>query len=94
MSDKKKSMLVVKDIYKTFGTVQALKGVSADIKEGELVTFLGPSGCGKTTLLYGMMGLSCATTLKVVMIVAACLAILQYSSKWTGLGITAKTGGA
>jgi len=41
---------------------------------------------------YGMMGLSCATTLKVVLIVAACLAILQYSSKWTGLGITA--GGA
>jgi len=93
MSDKK-SMLVVKDIYKTFGTVEALKGVSADIKEGELVTFLGPSGCGKTTLLYGMMGLSCAPTVKLVLIVGACLAILQFSSKWTGLGITAKTGGA
>ncbi len=58
MSDKKKSMLVVKDIYKTFGTVQALKGVSADLKEGELVTFLGPSGCGKTTLLRCIGGLT------------------------------------
>jgi len=57
MSDKK-SMLVVKDIYKTFGTVEALKGVSADIKEGELVTFLGPSGCGKTTLLRCIGGLT------------------------------------
>ena len=94
MSDKKKSMLVVKDIHKTFGTVQALKSVSADLKEGELVTFLGPSGCGKTTLLYGMMGLSGAATVKVVLIVGACLAILQFSSKWTGLGITAGGGGA
>ena len=58
MSDKKKSMLVIKDIHKTFGTVQALKGVSADLKEGELVTFLGPSGCGKTTLLRCIGGLT------------------------------------
>ncbi len=58
MSDKKKSMLVVKDIHKSFGTVQALKGVSADLKEGELVTFLGPSGCGKTTLLRCIGGLT------------------------------------
>ena len=43
---------------------------------------------------YGYIGLACATTLKVVLVVAACLAILQFSSKWTGLGITAKTGGA
>jgi len=58
MSDKRKSMLVVKDIHKSFGAVQALKGVSADLKEGELVTFLGPSGCGKTTLLRCIGGLT------------------------------------
>ncbi len=43
---------------------------------------------------YGYIGLACATTVKVVIIVAACLAILQFSSKWTGLSITAKGGGA
>jgi len=53
-----KSMLIVKDIRKSFGQVMALKGVSAEIKKGELVTFVGPSGCGKTTLLRCIGGLT------------------------------------
>jgi len=51
-------MLVLRDIHKSFGAVVALKGVSAEIKEGELVTFVGPSGCGKTTLLRIICGLT------------------------------------
>ena len=58
MSDQRKSILVLKDIYKSFGAVAALKGVSAEIREGELVTFVGPSGCGKTTLLRIICGLT------------------------------------
>jgi len=58
MSNEKKDMLVVNDIHKSFGNVKALKGVSAKIKEGELVTFVGPSGCGKTTLLRCIGGLT------------------------------------
>lgn len=58
MSDEKKTMLIVKDIHKSFGAVKALRGVSAQIKEGELVTFVGPSGCGKTTLLRCIGGLT------------------------------------
>jgi len=54
----KKTMLVINDIRKSFGQVMALKGVSAEIKEGELVTFVGPSGCGKTTLLRCIGGLT------------------------------------
>jgi len=58
MGDQKKSMLALKQIRKSFGAVEALRGISAEIKEGELVTFLGPSGCGKTTLLRIIGGLT------------------------------------
>ena len=56
MSDKKKSVLHIKDIRKSFGTAEVLKGIFAELKEGEMSTFLGPSGCGKTTLVKLLMG--------------------------------------
>ena len=50
-SEDGKPMLVLKDIHKFYGSNEVLKGVSLEVKKGELVTFVGPSGCGKTTLL-------------------------------------------
>src|SRR5687767_13845800 len=49
--------LQLSDIRKEFGSFAALKGVSLEVRQGELVCFLGPSGCGKTTLLRIIAGL-------------------------------------
>jgi len=42
-------MLAIKDVYKTFGNVEALKGLSFEVKKGTVFGLLGPNGSGKTT---------------------------------------------
>ncbi len=47
----------VKDIHKSFGAVEVLKGVSFDVAKGEVVCIIGPSGSGKSTILRCINGL-------------------------------------
>lgn len=47
-------MIQTKDITKSFGSLQVLKGINLTIGEGEIVSIIGPSGAGKTTLLQIM----------------------------------------
>lgn len=49
--------VVLENVVKEFGGVEAVGGVSLGIDEGEFVAFIGPSGCGKTTLLRLIAGL-------------------------------------
>jgi len=51
-------LLKVQDIDTYYGTAQALKGVSLEIKAGDLITILGANGAGKTTLLRTVSGLN------------------------------------
>ena len=47
-------MISVKNIFKNFGDLQVLKGVSCEIEKGEKIVIIGPSGSGKSTFLRCM----------------------------------------
>ena len=51
-------ILEVTDIHTYYGSIQALKGISLEVREGEVVTLLGSNGAGKSTTLRSINGLN------------------------------------
>ncbi len=49
-------IITLRDVQKYYGDYHALRGITAEIGEGEFFSLLGPSGCGKTTLLRTIAG--------------------------------------
>jgi branched-chain amino acid transport system ATP-binding protein len=58
MSTNGQRLLVVDDIHTYYGTIHALKGISLDVREGEIVTLIGANGAGKSTTLRAINGLN------------------------------------
>jgi branched-chain amino acid transport system ATP-binding protein len=58
MSDngQQKPVLEVRNISKSFGAIEAVRGVSFDVYPGEILGVIGPNGCGKTTLFNCILG--------------------------------------
>ncbi len=57
------SIVAIRDLRKQYaGGFQALKGVSLDIEEGEIIALLGPNGAGKTTLISTVCGITIPTS--------------------------------
>jgi polar amino acid transport system ATP-binding protein len=50
-------MIILTDVHKSFGAVHVIRGISAEVKRGEVVCIIGPSGSGKSTILRCINGL-------------------------------------
>ena len=58
MNAQPKTLLTVDDILSYYGAIHALKGISLDVREGEIVTLIGANGAGKSTTLRSINGLN------------------------------------
>ena len=52
----------IRNVFKSFGAVNVIHGISMDVGDGEFVVMVGPSGCGKSTLLRMVAGLEAITS--------------------------------
>ncbi len=51
------AMLSVRDLHVYYGAIHAIKGISFEVNEGEIITLIGANGAGKTTTLHAVSGL-------------------------------------
>ncbi len=53
-------MLSIKDLHVSYGAIDAIRGVSLEVNDGEIVSLIGANGAGKTTILHTITGLKAA----------------------------------
>lgn len=78
-------MLKLESVELSYGAIQAVKGVSLSVKEGEVVTIIGANGAGKSTLLKGIVGLEHVSNGKVLINGADCTRVPSHQR--VGLGV-------
>ena len=55
---RRRAILELEDVHTYYGAIQALKGISLEVHEGEIVTLIGANGAGKSTTLRSINGLN------------------------------------
>ena len=60
------TLLQVENVHTFYGAIEALRGVSLRVEEGEVVTIIGSNGAGKSTTLRSISGLTPAKTGKIM----------------------------
>jgi branched-chain amino acid transport system ATP-binding protein len=58
MNAQAENILELEDVHTYYGSIQALKGISIEVKQGEIVTLIGANGAGKSTTLRSINGLN------------------------------------
>ena len=58
MTNERQTVLEVEGIHTFYGTIEALKGISLEVRKGEIVTLIGANGAGKSTTLRSINGLN------------------------------------
>jgi branched-chain amino acid transport system ATP-binding protein len=53
-------MLEIRDLHVAYGSIQSLKGIDLEVREGEFIAILGPNGAGKSTLIKAVTGVLAA----------------------------------
>ena len=56
MSTQPQTVLELEDVHTYYGSIQALKGISLTVDQGEIVTLIGANGAGKSTTLRSITG--------------------------------------
>ena len=62
MTGEHDAILELSDVHTFYGTIEALKGISIDVRDGEIVTLIGANGAGKSTTLRSVNGLNHPST--------------------------------
>jgi len=62
LTGERDTILEVSDVHTFYGTIEALKGISIDVRDGEIVTLIGANGAGKSTTLRSINGLNHPST--------------------------------
>ncbi|MDP3166619.1 MAG: ABC transporter ATP-binding protein [Hydrogenophaga sp.] len=78
-------MLKLESVQISYGAIQAVKGVSLEVKAGEIVTIIGANGAGKSTLLRGIVGLEPLQSGRIYIDCKDCTAVPPH--KRVGLGV-------